>query len=255
MAISLDSIKHTKHSAPPRIVLHGSEKVGKSTFMSGIPDVVFIQTEDGLTGVEAQAFPLATSYQDVIDALNVLLTQEHQFKALAIDSADWLERLIWDKVCQDHGVKSIEQAAGGYGKGYSEAMNYWRIILGLLDRLNKEKNLIIGLICHSRVVTFNDPETEPYDIYKMKLHDPKSGNGAMALLNEWADVIGFANKAKFVKEKKGNETYSGITTHERKLFLEGTPAYIAGNRYGLPAELPLSWQAFQQAFSMPAQSN
>lgn len=256
MAISLDSIKKTKHSSPPRIVIHGAEKVGKSTFMAGIPNSIFIQTEDGLTGVDAQAFPLSKSYEEVIEALNILINQEHDYKAVVIDSADWLERLIWDRVCSDYNVKSIETAAGGYGKGYSVALNYWRELLALLDTLNKEKMMVIGLICHSRIVTFNDPETEPYDLYKMKLHDPKSGNGAMALLNEWADVIGFANKAKFTTEKKGSEkTFKGTTTHERKLFLEGTPAYIAGNRYGLPAEMPLSWQSFQQSFKKPANIN
>lgn len=253
MAISLASLQKTKHAKPPRIVVHGAEKVGKSTFFAGAPGVVFIQTEDGLSGIDATAFPLSQSFEDVLGAVNALLTEDHEFATVCIDSADWLERLIHDRVCRDYQVNTIEKAAGGYGKGYLEANNYWRQLLGLLDRLNAEKGMIVGLICHSQIAQVSDPEHEPYDTYRMKLHNPKSGQGAMALLNEWADVIGFANKKVLSVQSKADENrFRGKTTHERLLHLEGTPAYLAGNRYGLPPTIPLSWAAFQEAFNQAA---
>ena len=104
-------------------------------------------------------------------------------------------------------------------------------------------------------MTINDPETEPYDSWKMKLHSPRSGQGAMELMNEWADVIGFACKKTLTVKRQASDSagYRGTTTHERQLHLEGTPAYLAGNRYGLPATVKLSWNAFQEAFNQSTQ--
>ena len=251
MAISLASIARTKHSKPPRMIVHGAEKVGKSTFFSQAPGVVFVQTEDGLTGLDVQAFPLAETMEDVCEAIQALIETDHEYQTVVIDSADWLERLIHDKVCRDHGVKSIELAAGGYGKGYGEALVYWRLILSMLDKLCADKGMFIGMICHSRIVTVSDPETEPYDSYKLKLHEPKSGNqGALSLLTEWADVIGFATRKVFVRKSEVDEKkHRAVSGGDRELRLEGSPAYLAGNRYGLAPSVPLSWEAFSAALS------
>ena len=39
MAISLSSIQKTKHATPPRLIIHGAEKVGKSTFAAQAPSL------------------------------------------------------------------------------------------------------------------------------------------------------------------------------------------------------------------------
>lgn len=250
MAISLERITKTKHAKPPRVIIHGGEKVGKSTFFSKAPGVIFIQTEDGLSGIDANAFPLAETLNDVFGAIDALQNEDHEFKTVVIDSADWLERLIHDQVCTDHNVKTIELAAGGYGKGYSEALTYWRKLLAMLDHLSATKGMIVGMICHSRIVTINDPEREAYDCYKMKLHEPKSGNtGALSLLNEWADIIGFATKKVFTKKTEGGDRYRGIDSGQRELRLEGSPAYLAGNRYNLPPVIDLSWPDLESALN------
>lgn len=252
MPILLSHIVKTKHATPPRILLHGAEKVGKSTFMSQAPNPIFIRTEDGLNGVEAAAFPVAKTFQDVLEALAVLARDEHDFKSVIIDSADWLERLIHKKVCEDDNVVSIELAGGGYGKGYGIALNNWTEVLKALDFLNKEKKMIVGIICHSIVIPFNDPEHEPYDRYEMKLHQPKKTTGAKDLLLEWADIIGFAAPKIYVNKKgdKGKEVQRGIASGEsNKLNLVGRPAFVAGNRYSLPAQMNLNWGEFQTALT------
>lgn len=218
-----------------------------STFMSEAPNPVFIQTEKGLKGIKGKAFPMSKSYQDVIDALDALKTQEHTYQSVIIDSADWLERLIHDKVCAESNVATIELAGGGYGKGYSFALVYWREIIEKLDYLNENKNMMVGLICHSVIVPFNDPEHEPYDRYEMKLHQPKKATGARDLLCEWADIIGFAAPKIYVRKKgeKGSEVKRGVVSGEsNKLNLVGCPAFVAGNRYSLPARIDLNWDEF-----------
>jgi hypothetical protein len=118
--------------------------------------------------------------------------------------------------------------------------------------------MIVGIICHSQVVTFNDPLAEPYDKWETKLHKPNKGTGARDLLNEWADVIGFAQRDSFVRRQEttdGKQVARGVSPKGaiNKLYLTGTPGFVAGNRYGLPEVIPLSWTAFAEALSQAQQ--
>ncbi len=257
MAISLAAIQKTKHASPPRIVLHGPEKVGKSTFFAGgtingvthpsAPAPIFIRTEDGLNGIDTDAFPLAEDYDQVRDALIALSSEKHDYKTVVIDSADWLERLIHEKVCSDENVANIVRAAGGYGNGYILAMNYWKDILTGLEYLNKQKGMVVGIICHSTVTTINDPQHEPYDVATLKLHSPKKGNGAADLFKEWADVIGYASKQIFVNKSESSGAVRAVDAGQQcnQLLLANNPACVSGNRYGLASTIPLNWESFE----------
>ena len=257
---ALSAIGPTKHQSPPRIVLHGPEKVGKSTFFVGAPNPIFIPTEDGLTGIEANAFPLCQSYNDIINCLSALCNEQHDYKTLVLDSADWAETLIHKHVCGIQNVANIEKASGGYGKGYLDALNLWQNIVKALDYINKQKGMIIGIICHSRVVSINDPLNEVYDSYQMKLHSPKSGNGSSELLREWADILLFADTEKFTRKidadgSKDDKRSRATGTGRRLLYTSPSPAYAAGNRYNLPPQLNLDWMDLQSALTGTATNN
>ena len=117
----LENIRRGRESKPPRLFIYGQEGVGKSTVGAAAPNPVFVQTEDGLGEIDTAKFPLAKNLADVTSAMTALRDEPHDFQTVVLDSADWLERLIWDRVCQDFGIRSIEKADGGYGKGYVRA--------------------------------------------------------------------------------------------------------------------------------------
>ena len=57
MSISLSSISRTTRNAlPPRVVIHGAQKIGKSTFAANAFKPIFLPLEDGLSGLEVDAF-------------------------------------------------------------------------------------------------------------------------------------------------------------------------------------------------------
>ena len=122
----ISSITKGREARPPRIMIYGSEGIGKSTFAALVPNPVFVQTEDGLSEIDCSKLPLAKSFDDVVLQLQAVRDEQHDYGTVVIDSLDWLERLVWDRVCADYGVKSIEKADGGYGKGYVHALTYWR---------------------------------------------------------------------------------------------------------------------------------
>lgn len=244
----LNRIERGRASRPPRLLLYGVEGIGKSSFASCAPNPVFIQTEDGLDEIDCDKFPLAMSLSDVMGSLAALGTEQHEFQTVCIDSLDWLERLIWDRVCQDFGVKSIEKADGGYARGYMHALTYWREIVTSLTELRNKHNMAVILIAHSKVEKVDDPLTPSYDRYSPRLH-----KHAGALLGEWVDAILFAHwkyrtrseDAGFGRERS-IAVPIGANGEDRVLRTVGSPAWVAKNRFNLAPEIALSWHAFAQ---------
>lgn len=238
----ISSITKGREAQPPRIMIYGSEGVGKSTFAALAPNPVFVQTEDGLSEIDCSKFPLAKSFDDVVLQLQAVRDEQHDYGTVVIDSLDWLERLVWDRVCVDYGVKSIEKADGGYGKGYVHALTYWRQIVSLLNDIRARKGMAVILIAHAAVERFEDPEHAAYDRYTPRLHKK-----ACSLVCEWVDAVLFASRRMRVDSTTGKAAPVGADGGERILRTNGSPACIAKNRFGLPTELPLSWSAFVEA--------
>ena len=244
MAFDLSSISRTKRMRAPKIVIAGPGKIGKTTFASQAPNAVGILTEDGADAVDASAFPLCSSLHDVYSAISTLLKDKHDFESVFIDSLDWLEPLLHQHVCEANKWASIESP--GYGKGYIAAAEEWRNLLSGLEALRAQRNMAIILIAHDKIKRFESPLHEGYDQYTLKLHDR-----AGALVQEWADVIGWANYRIVTTQSDagyGNKETKARTTGERILHVEPHPAHMGGNRFGLK-NMPLSWEAFAAALA------
>jgi hypothetical protein len=155
----LARVQRGRTPKPPRILLYGGEGTGKTTFGSQAPKPIFVPTEDGQDAITSGKFPLATRYDDVIAALTELRNQPHDYETVVIDSLDWLERLIWDKLCGQYGASSIEKVDGGYARGYMHALSDWRDIIDHLNALRHDRNMVVLLIAHAKVERFEDPES------------------------------------------------------------------------------------------------
>jgi len=246
-----ETIRTGKRQSPPRILLYGTEGIGKSTFASEAPNPIFIPTEDGLAEIDCASFPVAKKYTDVENYLSALIDQPHDYQSIVIDSCDWLEQLIWDELCQLSHSSTIEKVDGGYGKGYIAALGFWRQIVDTIDTLRTQRNMAVILISHAKVERFEDPESTAYDRFAPRLH-----KHATALLTEWSDAVLFAAR-KFRTESEdigfGRERTIAVGIGkdggERIIRTVGGPSCIAKNRYNLPYELPLSWDAFIGSFN------
>ncbi|MCI0333661.1 MAG: ATP-binding protein [Planctomycetes bacterium] len=241
----LDQIEQGRSAAPPRLMVYGTEGIGKSTLASQAPNPIFIQTEDGLNEIDCHKFPLARSFAEVQAALVELHRQEHDYQSVIVDSLDWLERLIWDAVCQDYGAKSIEKVDGGYGKGYIYALTPWRQFIDHLSALHRDRSMAVILIAHAKVEKFEDPESSPYDRYSPRLH-----KHAAALITEWCDAVLFASRKFRTQTEETGFGRKRTIAHavgkdggERILRTIGGPSCVAKNRYNLDGELQLDWNA------------
>jgi hypothetical protein len=124
---------------PPRLLLFGVEGVGKTTFGSQAPAPIFLQTGEageGLLGFDRFTPEILHNFDAVIEALETVYADD-KYKTVVFDTVQGLENIIWNEVCSDHDVPSIEDC--GYGKGYVFALDYWNIILRALDDLRDHK--------------------------------------------------------------------------------------------------------------------
>ena len=242
--MTLSSIIKGIQSEPFRLLIHGCEGVGKSSFAAQAPDPIFIQTEDGLGQIDVPRFPLAESFDSVIGNLNALLNEKHDYQTVVIDSIDWLEKLATQKILAEHNQKTL---GFDYSTGYKLLIPLFESIINLLNRLRRLRKMNTVLIAHTKLEKVEDPSGASYDQYAPRLD--KRING---IVKEWVDIIGFATHTvakteqdegfkktrttiKAVKDKDGND---------RVLHLKSNPAIVAKSRYSLPDELPLDGEAF-----------
>lgn len=250
MAFNLQNIQRGGGNKPPRVVIHGTPGVGKTTFAACAPEPIFIQCEDGLGQLDVDAFPLAATWDNVMAAFGSLYTEPHEYKTLVVDSLSALEELIWQQVAKAANKGNIEDL--GYGKGYIIALDYWKQFWDGINAL-RDKGMMPVLIAHSNIKRYDSPEVEPYDRYQIKLHER-----AFQLVYERADVIGFANyETNVTKAEVGfnQKVARGIGTGRRLLHLNEKPAYIAKNRYSLPDSIPLDWSEFMGSFNQNQTTN
>lgn len=236
--MTLASVRTGARPAPRRTQLAGVEGVGKSTFAADAPAPIFIAAEDGIRHLNVASFPEPQTFGDVMDAVRSLAEEDHPYKTLAIDTVDWIEPLIWSHLCAQHGWELIETP--GYGKGYNVALDEWRKLLAALDKLRTAKGMEIILLAHVTIKTFSNPAGQDFSRYESKLN-----RSASALIREWTDANLFATFEEFTK--KDGAKVKGYSTGRRVIYTQRTAAWDAKNRFGLPDELPLSYEEFDAA--------
>ena len=169
------NIKREPEPKPPLILIYAQNGVGKSSFLLSVPGIIVADIEGKLNASTVARF-VPTTYKEFKGWLEWMLNEEKiDFKAIGIDSIDWLESLIHKKICTDTGAATITDPytkATGYGNGYILAANIMRNeVIVLLEQIRDKHNVPVIMVCHATVVTCKDPDIEPYDVHELKLHD------------------------------------------------------------------------------------
>ncbi len=237
----LSAVKHGVQKRPLRTVLYGVEGVGKTLFASNAPRPIFLGSEDGFGTIDAARFPAPASWTEVRAAVHELATQQHEFGTLVIDTADWIEPLLFADICARHGKANVE--AFGFGKGYTIAVDEgWRPLLAQLEELGR-KSMHVVILAHAKGETHQPPDGEAYERWTLKIDKRASG-----LLKEWCDTLLFANWSGGVVDKSGKKSRA-IGDRYRALYTESSSgAFEAKNRFGLAPVLNLDWAEFYDGY-------
>jgi len=248
---NIQTVKPSKVIYPPRIVIYGTPKIGKTTFAATIPGNIILDVEggSGMHNVARVDREHLQTYQQFKEVLMQLENVAHEYRVLTIDTVDWLEKIIFDHAAAINGKTSIADVP--YGAGYATAQTIWAEVLNTLDRIRKNRGMMILMVAHEQLRQIHDPQVGQYDKFTMKLQDKDKGSSSASLIKEWVDAILFIDLETFVKsEKVGmNQKVNRATGGERMIYTMETPAFLAGNRFGLPPQLPFTWPALAEALT------
>jgi len=218
---------------PLRIMLVGTEGIGKSTFGASCPNPIVIPAERGLDWLQPPpaTFPPPATWDDTIEAVRSLVTGEHAFETLVIDTVDFLEGLLYAKVKKDTGKDDMELEA--YQRWLKIGIEYWRHLLRGLEVLQARKGMNVVLLVHASLGTKKNPGGADYQYYKPALQ----GDLAPNLLKSWCDAVLFVTyDLNYIdKAKDGvNQVRKAESTGQRTVYTTHTAAYEAKNRWRLP---------------------
>lgn len=237
-------ITRGKRARAQKVVIYGTEGIGKSSLAAQFPEPLFIDTEGSTDNMDVARLDKPTSWVMLNNQIAFIKANPTVCKTLVIDTIDWAESLCVDNLCAMHGKKGIEDF--GYGNGYVYAKEEMGRFLNKLQDLI-ELGINVVLTAHAQIRKFELPdEMGSYDKYELKL-GKKTSSQTAPLVKEWADLLLFCNyKTYLISQEKS--TKKKAQGNQRVMYTEHNPAWDAKNRHGLPSELPLDFASIAHIF-------
>ena len=233
-----------KRARAQKVVIYGTEGIGKSSLASQFPEPLFIDTEGSTDNMDVARLDKPTSWIMLNNQIAFVKANPTVCKTLVIDTIDWAESLCVENLCAMHGKKGIEDF--NYGNGYVYAKEEMGRFLNKLQDLI-EIGINVVLTAHAQIRKFELPdEMGSYDKYELKL-GKKTSSQTAPLVKEWADLLLFCNyKTYLISQEKS--TKKKAQGNQRVMYTEHNPAWDAKNRHGLPSELPLDYNSIAHIF-------
>ena len=232
-----------KVSRAQKVVIYGSEGIGKSTLASRFPNPLFIDTEGGTAQLDVRRIEKPGSFGGLVSVVNEVAADPSICKTLILDTADWAEQMCIVGVCAKYKKSGIEDF--GYGKGYTYLAEEYSRLLNAFDAVIAA-GIHVVITAHAKMRKFEQPdEMGAYDRWEMKL-----SKQVAPLLKEWCDLLLFCNyKTIVVATKNDTKKAQG---GKRIIHTTHHPCWDAKNRHGLPDEIDLDYGNIAHIFASAA---
>lgn len=183
----------------------------------------------------------ATS-QAILEQLDQLIDEPHDYGWLAIDTVSVLDDLLQHEVLEFLGGDNLAVAGGGYGAGWQTLSELHGEIIEACLELREKRDMTILWLAHGKIERMrNRPDAEEAIVFGMEMHER-----CHHLYRKHADAVLFTRMNTFTKGvttgTKGDVKKAGkiVASGDRSIITssDGAQGYIyAKNRYNLPPEL------------------
>ena len=216
----LAKAKKPDHKAPI-ITIVGSPGTGKTTLGAMFPGALILPTEDGTSVFEnwdADAQPdvlprlpkaakdaagnITRSPRSTLNAImDELITTEHSYKTLVVDSITTLAKLLEDEIALRDGVGTVADAAGGFHKGYTEVASWHSDFVYRCEQLRAVKKMAVVFLAHPGVKKIrNRPDAAAdYSVFSLDMDAQ-----ALSVYVSQSDAVLYLKKEEFVVGSEQN---------------------------------------------------
>lgn len=228
---------------PQKVVIYGSEGIGKTSMAAQFPDPLFIDTEGGTAQLDVRRIEKPGSFDELVAIVNEVAANPTLCKTLILDTADWAEQMCIVSLCAKYKKSGIEDF--GYGKGYTYLSEEYSRLLAAFDGVIAA-GIHVVITAHAKMRKFEQPdEMGAYDRWEMKL-----SKQVAPLLKEWCDLLLFCNYKTYVVTAQ-NDTKK-VQGGKRVMYTSHHACWDAKNRHGLPEEMELDYSNIAHLFSSAA---
>ena len=200
------------------VFFYGEPKRGKTTTASKFPKSLLLAFEKGyntLAGVMANPINSWAEFRKVLRQLKDERSKE-MFSTIIVDTADiaydYCTKYICDNARRSDGGYGVDKVSDiPYGQGYGMIEKEFDECLRSIVQMDYG----LVLISHSTDKTFTDENGAEYNKIV-----PTLDKRATKVVSRMADIIGYSRE---VTDEDGDSSV--------KLFMRGTPRYMAGSRF------------------------
>lgn len=223
-----------------KVIIYGSEGIGKSTLAAQFPKPIFIDIEESTNNMQVSRLEKPTSWQMLLNQIDWIKSKNSLFKTVIIDTADWAEVLCKEKVMSDNKWTNIDSA--NYGVKYVALSTEWGKFLNKLSELTGV-GINVVLTAHATMKKFELPEEMgAYDRWELKLEKRSA-----AITKEWADLILFCNYKTIVIQDGKKSKAQG---QKRIMYTTHNAVWDAKNRHNLADELEMKFDSIAHIFEL-----
>lgn len=235
MALSLASLKSPSRNRPLMFTIVSEGGLGKTTLGSLFPAPVFIRTEDGSTSIsdrdDIAMFDVAQSSNEVMEAIEVLLRENHPFKTAVFDSATRYNILVESEVlAMDPKSKGLNQAHGGFGNAYDLVSKRHLDLRMAMGYLMEVKKMNIVFLAHASTETIDPPDGDPYTRYSIPMHKK-----SLPHYTNDVDVVAYIKQRTYTMGD--GDKKKATTDGTRIITCYPTPSHVSKNRLGIETDL------------------
>jgi hypothetical protein len=188
-------------------LVYGREGIGKSTWLSSFPDIIFVTAELGIKGLRVYEWNHehggTTSWPIFLRLVEILETDPGRFKNVAVDTIDRLHDMCSDYICRQLGIARPGVDADGekdWGASY-RAIN--KEFTTTMDRILRA-GLGLFMVSHVRETTVKQRSGPEYNKMCASIAD-----SPRRAIEAYSDFIFFLDWAK---DGEGRDARVIITT-------------------------------------------